>query len=109
MYGSLTNRIRDMIKNYKQITSSTMRRDAYIEFLRRLRSSAAFSDVTFDVHGRKFPAHKCVLCARSGYFANMFETKWKDRDVISLNNKLVSARCFLFTSLDELFLKEFFG
>ena len=35
MYGALTNRIRDMIKNYKQITASTMRRNAYIEFLRK--------------------------------------------------------------------------
>ena len=35
LYGSLTNSIRNMIRDYKQVTASTMRRDAYIEFLRK--------------------------------------------------------------------------
>lgn len=35
LYGSLTNNIKYMIKNYKQVTASTMRRDAYVESLRK--------------------------------------------------------------------------
>lgn len=55
----------------------------------RLLDSGVHCDVEFVVHGHTFRAHRCILTARSQYFANMFETRWKDRTVISLKHNLV--------------------
>jgi len=35
LYAALNDKIKKLLKNYKMITSSTMRRDLYDEFLRR--------------------------------------------------------------------------
>lgn len=35
LYGALTDQIRKVLLDYKIVTSQTMRRDAYDEFLRR--------------------------------------------------------------------------
>ncbi len=35
LYGALNNDIRNLLKNYKAVTSSTIRRDLYSETLRR--------------------------------------------------------------------------
>lgn len=35
LYGALNDKIKKMLKSYKAITSSTIRRDCYYEFLRR--------------------------------------------------------------------------
>ena len=35
LYAALNDRIKKLLKNYKMITSATMRRDLYDEFLRR--------------------------------------------------------------------------
>ncbi|XP_035221006.1 speckle-type POZ protein B-like [Stegodyphus dumicola] len=41
---------------------------------RKLYENRTLSDVNIIVGSKTFPAHKCVLCARSSVFAKMFET-----------------------------------
>lgn len=55
----------------------------------RLLEQGYQSDIVFIVHGKSFCAHRCVLGARSAYFAEMFETKWKGKNVIALKHPLV--------------------
>lgn len=47
------------------------------------------SDVVFLVHGKSFRAHRCILGARSTYFAHMLDTKWKGKSVVVLRHPLV--------------------
>lgn len=49
------------------------------------------SDVVFVVHGKSFRVHRCILGARSAYFANMLDTKWKGKSVVVLRHPLVSS------------------
>lgn len=60
-------------------------------FPRRLLEQGNYSDVTFMVHGEMFKAHRCILSARSEYFAHMLETKWKGKSDITLKHPLVGA------------------
>lgn len=53
------------------------------------------SDIVFIVHGKSFCAHRCILSARSAYFAEMFETKWKGKNMIALKHPLVSVAVIL--------------
>lgn len=57
----------------------------------RLLESGLHSDVAFDVHGEKIPAHRCILGARVPYFAELFCTKWNGRHLIELKHRLVSS------------------
>lgn len=57
--------------------------------LPRLLEQGIHSDVVFMVHGRSFRAHRCILGARSAYFANMLDTKWKGKSVVVLRHPLV--------------------
>lgn len=51
--------------------------------------------MVFVVHGKSFRAHRCVLGARSAYFANMLDTKWKGKSVVVLRHPLVrSSGCW---------------
>jgi len=45
-----------------------------LEDYSKLLENAALADVTFAVGGQRFPAHRCVLVARSPYFRAMFES-----------------------------------
>ena len=56
----------------------------------RLKDNGLYHDVIFHVHGEKISAHRCVLSARSSYFAELFRTKWKGRPDIVLKHKLVN-------------------
>jgi len=38
----------------------------------KLRTDTVLADVTFAVDGQRFPAHRCVLAARSPYFKALF-------------------------------------
>lgn len=58
-------------------------------FCSRLLEQGQHSDVKFLVHGQTFLAHRCVLSARSEYFTEMFETKWKGKNLITLKHPLV--------------------
>lgn len=55
----------------------------------RLLEQGIHSDVVFVVHGKPFRVHRCVLGARSAYFANMLDTKWKGKSVVVLRHPLV--------------------
>ncbi|PVD25039.1 hypothetical protein C0Q70_15536 [Pomacea canaliculata] len=94
LYGALTDDIRNTLHSYKAISSRLMRRDQYEEFLRRLLESGLHSDVAFDVHGEKIPAHRCILGARVPYFAELFCTKWNGRHLIELKHRLVRPWAF---------------
>ncbi|GLH08301.1 BTB/POZ domain-containing protein 9 [Gryllus bimaculatus] len=94
LYGALTDQIRKVLLEYKVVTSQTIRRDSYHEFLRRLLELGELSDVTFIVHGSKFFAHKCILAARCSYFCEKFENKWKNRSTIVISNYLVKPSAF---------------
>ncbi len=116
LYGALSDPIRRLLKEYKRITAKAMQRDYYDQFLQtwgpqthtntnhahfhkltecfspyRLLEQGNYSDVTFMVHGEMFKAHRCVLSARSEYFAHMLETKWKGKSDITLKHPLVGA------------------
>ena len=39
--------------------------------MRRLLADEAFADVTFDVCGTRFAAHRCILAVSSDYFQRM--------------------------------------
>lgn len=60
----------------------------------RLLEQGYQSDIVFIVHGKSFCAHRCILGARSAYFAEMFETKWKGKNVIALKHPLVRISAF---------------
>lgn len=55
----------------------------------RLLEQGIHSDVVFVVHGKRFRAHRCILRARSTYFANMLDTKWKGKSMVVLRHPLV--------------------
>ncbi|MGH0170514.1 UNVERIFIED_CONTAM: hypothetical protein FKN15_075826, partial [Acipenser sinensis] len=89
LYGALSDTIRRLLKEYKQITAKGKQRDYYDDFLQRLLEKDNDSDIVFIVHGKTFTAHRCILSARSDYFNEMFETKWKGKSIIALKHPLV--------------------
>uniref|UniRef100_A0A8C0TYR4 BTB domain-containing protein n=1 Tax=Canis lupus familiaris TaxID=9615 RepID=A0A8C0TYR4_CANLF len=94
LYGALSDPIRRALRDYKQVTASCRRRDYYDDFLQRLLEQGIHSDVVFVVHGKPFRAHRCVLGARSAYFANMLDTKWKGKNVVVLRHPLINPVAF---------------
>ncbi|MEE6502164.1 hypothetical protein FKM82_004427 [Ascaphus truei] len=94
LYGALSDAIRRLLKEYKRITAKCMQRDYYDDFLQRLLEQGSLSDTVFIVHGESFGAHRCVLSARSPYFAEMFDTKWKGKKVIALKHPLINPAAF---------------
>uniref|UniRef100_A0A8D1EFQ3 Ankyrin repeat and BTB/POZ domain-containing protein 1 n=1 Tax=Sus scrofa TaxID=9823 RepID=A0A8D1EFQ3_PIG len=93
LYGAQSDAIRRALREYKQVTSCR-RRDHYYSFLLRLLEQGIHSDVVFMVHGRSFRAHRCILGARSAYFANMLDTKWKGKSVVVLRHPLINPVAF---------------
>ena len=49
---------------------------------KRLYELGNYSDIAFEINGRLFKAHKCVLAARSPYFKKKFDGKWKNRSYV---------------------------
>uniref|UniRef100_A0A3B4BFD6 BTB domain-containing protein n=1 Tax=Periophthalmus magnuspinnatus TaxID=409849 RepID=A0A3B4BFD6_9GOBI len=78
MYGSLSDQIRRLLKEYNCINTCPM----------QLLEQGQHSDVNFLVHGQTFPAHRCVLSARSEYFSEMFNSKWRGKTLITLKHPL---------------------
>ncbi len=75
-YGALTDEIRNVLREFKV---NKTKLDQFELFLERLYEMGHFSDIIFDIKGKIFNAHKCILSARSEYFRLKFENKWKDR------------------------------
>ncbi|XP_023376697.1 ankyrin repeat and BTB/POZ domain-containing protein 1 isoform X4 [Pteropus vampyrus] len=92
-YGAASDTIRRALRDYKQVTASCRRRD-YYDFLQRLLDQGIHSDVVFVVHGKSFQAHRCILGARSTYFANMLDTKWKGKSIVVLRHPLINPVAF---------------
>uniref|UniRef100_A0A673A5H1 BTB domain-containing protein n=1 Tax=Sphaeramia orbicularis TaxID=375764 RepID=A0A673A5H1_9TELE len=88
LYGSLSDAIRRLLKDYNCVTTCPMQRDDFSHFLHTLLEQGQHSDVKFVVHGQTFPAHRCVLSARSEYFTEMFDCKWKGKNLITLKHPL---------------------
>lgn len=61
----------------------------FVWFRFRLLEQGQHSDIKFLVHGQTFPAHRCILSTRSEYFTEMFESKWKWKNLITLKHPLV--------------------
>ncbi|XP_038068781.1 ankyrin repeat and BTB/POZ domain-containing protein 1-like [Patiria miniata] len=94
LYGALTDEIRDMLKSRKAVTTGKACRDSYQEFLRRLLEGNCYEDIVFVVHDETFPAHRCILHARSPYFAEMLETKWRHKSTINIKSAVVRPQAF---------------
>ncbi|XP_075524780.1 ankyrin repeat and BTB/POZ domain-containing protein 1-like isoform X2 [Dermacentor variabilis] len=113
LYASLNLEIRDLLRDRKVITSSTMRRDAYDEFLRRCLEDVEHCDVTFSVQGETVPAHRCVLAARCEFFQRSLVKKWAGRQLIPVTHHSVDASVFrivmqyLYTGRLEMQAKQF--
>lgn len=94
LYGSLSDAIRRLLKDYNCVTTCPMQRDDFSHFLHTLLEQGQHSDVKFVVHGQTFPAHRCVLSARSEYFTEMFDCKWKGKNLITLKHPLINPAAF---------------
>ncbi|XP_064632554.1 ankyrin repeat and BTB/POZ domain-containing protein 1-like [Lineus longissimus] len=94
IYGALTDKIRNTLKNFKVLPTNTKQRGLYQEFLRKLLERGNHEDITFIVHGYIFTAHRCILHVRSAYFADMLQNKWNGKDEIHLTHKLVQPEAF---------------
>uniref|UniRef100_A0A8C6U3K7 Ankyrin repeat and BTB/POZ domain-containing protein 1 n=1 Tax=Neogobius melanostomus TaxID=47308 RepID=A0A8C6U3K7_9GOBI len=95
MYGSLSDQIRRLLKEYNCINTSPMQQqDAFNHFLYTLLEQGPHSDVNFLVHGQTFSAHRCVLSARSEYFTEMFNSKWRGKTLITLKHPLINPSAF---------------
>ncbi|ELU03309.1 hypothetical protein CAPTEDRAFT_104961, partial [Capitella teleta] len=94
LYGALNDKIRNLLRDYKAVTASSMRRGLYSEFLRNMLERGLYSDITFIIHGVSFSAHKCILASRSEYFADLFGTRWKDKRVVSLSHRMLLPNAF---------------
>ena len=88
LYAALTPDIKQILKEANLINSKTMRRDSFEEFLRQMMesSSSSLADVRFNVHGESVSAHKCLLFARSEFFADKLFHKWRGKSEVRLNN-----------------------
>ncbi|XP_057561591.1 podocalyxin-like protein 2 isoform X2 [Hippopotamus amphibius kiboko] len=94
LYGAQSDAIRRALRDYKQVTASRRRRGHYYSFLLRLLEQGVHSDVVFVVHGKSFRTHRCILGARSTYFAHMLDTKWKGKSVVVLRHPLINPVAF---------------
>ena len=116
IYGALTDAIRKTLQDYSVVTARVRKREAYQEYLRkyervkficsksykkclfvtRLLEDDEHTDITFEVHGETFCAHRWVLAARSEYFRQKFRERWKDRKAVSIRNAMVRNVAFIF-------------
>ncbi|XP_054162101.1 ankyrin repeat and BTB/POZ domain-containing protein 1-like [Oppia nitens] len=95
VYGALTPEIRNiLLKDYLVITSKTIQRNHYDEFLRKCLESGDYFDVIFSVHNRIFKVHRSILSVTCDYFNDMFKNKWKNRKIIYINNYKVNPLAF---------------
>lgn len=94
LYGALTDEIRTLVRNWKQVNQAGLKRNRHYELMTYLLDRSPFSDVKFIIHGAEFNLHKCVLAARCSYFAKAFREKWQNMSVISINNFKITRRSF---------------
>ena len=95
VYGALTNEIRNILKNWKQVHQSGLKRSRHYEMMSQLLDQGIFYDISIVVHSTKINAHRCLLAFRSPYFAKAFATKWNNVNTIYINNPRVNKDAFL--------------
>lgn len=89
IYGALTDQIRTVLLNFNVLTSRQKRREPFQEFLRRLMESEQHSDVTFKVHSSLYHCHRSVMSARSKYFKDQLQGRWKSKREVSITHAQV--------------------
>ncbi|KAF6022968.1 ABTB1 [Bugula neritina] len=94
LYAALNDKIKKLLKNYKMITSSTMRRDLYDEFLRRLKGDKLYCDATFKVLGEKFCVHRCILASRCSTLLDKVEKRLENKKTIIVKDLTVDPNSF---------------
>jgi len=94
LYGALSEEIKNLVRNWKQVNKSGLRRNKHYELMTDLLDRHPFSDVLFIVHGDKFFLHKCILVARSEYFATAFATKWLGKDMVNIKSSRIQKESF---------------
>lgn len=94
LYGALTDEIRCLVRNWKQVHQTGLKRDRHYELMTMLLDKSPFSDIKFNVHDKEFNLHKCILAARSQYFSEAFSSKWQYSNVVSIKNIKVTKKSF---------------
>ena len=91
-YGALNKQIKDMLKEYKALVA----RDPLQHFMQHVFDHRErYSDVSFLIEDKVFPAHRGILAARCTYFRRMLQNKWKDKSTV----KLPKMHSLLFAAL----------
>eukprot|EP01114_Cavostelium_apophysatum_P017437 TRINITY_DN5177_c0_g2_i1.p1 TRINITY_DN5177_c0_g2~~TRINITY_DN5177_c0_g2_i1.p1 ORF type:complete len:495 (+),score=61.54 TRINITY_DN5177_c0_g2_i1:115-1485(+) len=92
LYAAHTPEIKKMLKEFKVI----LRTDAYHDFLRKaVNNQNLHWDIAFIIRKEMvFYAHKVILSARSSYFAQMFNTRWKTKTHVRLTHGLLNPVAF---------------
>ncbi|CAF0921302.1 unnamed protein product [Didymodactylos carnosus] len=93
-YGALTNQIRNLLKTYNVVTKHIIKRNNYDEFLRKIFEDAPYYDITFIIDEQIFLLHRCILSARSLFFQDALQTRWKDKKCIKLSKAKFNADSF---------------
>ncbi|CAG8538891.1 3329_t:CDS:2 [Funneliformis caledonium] len=107
-YGALTMKIRGLLSSYKY-TKADDKYQPYRNFFSYIleRPLDTFSDVIFKLNAPydrskryntletlEISAHRCILNARSTFFASKFQTIWRTSKVIEIQEIQIHATCF---------------
>jgi ankyrin repeat and BTB/POZ domain-containing protein 1 len=80
MYAASHREIRALLNQYRTVRKHHSAFETLLHNAFQTEDPDAFhSDVTFVVHGQRFFLHRFLLAARVPYFAEMFQTRWRDR------------------------------
>ncbi|CAG8743821.1 6806_t:CDS:2, partial [Dentiscutata heterogama] len=96
LYGALTSEIKKLLLDYK-FSKAVDESQPYFKFLTLLYDQPlnTFSDVVFKLSSsEEIHAHRCILYARSKYFANKLETIWRNYEVIEVLESQWHPTCF---------------
>ncbi|XP_071181799.1 uncharacterized protein [Mytilus edulis] len=90
--SSLTNDIRQVLKQYEcsLIVESTDLK--YVEYLQQLYERQPGYDIELEIQGQLYLAHRCILSVRCRYFADLFRNNTNGRIVLS--HKLMCTDVF---------------
>ncbi|CAG8621331.1 14210_t:CDS:2 [Acaulospora morrowiae] len=99
LYGALTEGIRELLLSH-EFTKAVDETQPYRHFLGQLfeKPLESFCDVVFKLVSNnnfeifEFAAHRCILCARSKYFAKKFETTWLTSKIITIHRNPLCFR-----------------
>lgn len=95
LYGALTDDIRNLLRQWKQVHSTALRRDKHYELMRHmLTEDTKYQDISFNIHGARFSAHRCILAVRSSFFSDMLFSKWKNKREVTIKHRKISSEAF---------------